>query len=368
MRQPRVSRLLGFAVAASFVTACSARGGPEHEPTPSELPPVLASATLAMVKEDPAAQATETAFAYLANSTASFPPTEEFTVTPEAPGEGYPFYVNPDSHLTRAVGNTEDPILKELLDIPTGIWLTAHIANPREYVDKIMENSAPTGKIPIFVLYNIPNLDMGQSPAIGAKTPEDYQNWIQLVADGLSLSHAIVVVEPDALPLSTNLPINEQAGQIEVINQAVRTLRKNTKADIYIDIGHSNWLSVDQAVQLLNQAGIDQADGFSVNVANFRSQDEVVEWANAVSKSLGGMKFIVDTSRNGVGPDPNGEYCNPPGRALGEKPGYVDDPQSPYHVMNAYIKPFYEGDCQIAGQLVLDYAKQLYNNSPFFGK
>jgi hypothetical protein len=30
---------------------------------------------------------------------------------------------------------------------------------------------------------------------------------------------------------------------------------------------------------------------------------------------------VIDTSRNGLGPAPDGDWCNPPGRALGLRPG-----------------------------------------------
>ena len=35
---------------------------------------------------------------------------------------------------------------------------------------------------------------------------------------------------------------------------------------------------------------------------------------------MGGKHFVVDTSRNGLGPTPDGQWCNPPGRALGAAP------------------------------------------------
>jgi endoglucanase len=39
-----------------------------------------------------------------------------------------------------------------------------------------------------------------------------------------------------------------------------------------------------------------------------------------MSYLVGGKHFIIDTSRNGLGPAPDGSWCNPPGRALGPKP------------------------------------------------
>lgn len=39
-----------------------------------------------------------------------------------------------------------------------------------------------------------------------------------------------------------------------------------------------------------------------------------------ISYLVGSKHFIIDTSRNGLGPAPDGSWCNPPGRALGPKP------------------------------------------------
>ena len=42
---------------------------------------------------------------------------------------------------------------------------------------------------------------------------------------------------------------------------------------------------------------------------------------------MGGAPFVIDTSRNGAGPAPGDDWCNPPGRALGPAPtGQTGDP------------------------------------------
>ena len=77
----------------------------------------------------------------------------------------------------------------------------------------------------------------------------------------------------------------------------------------------------------LRQAGVDQADGFALNVSNFFTTDDNVAFGGRVSDALGGTAhFVIDTSRNGAGPVPGSEiaggprWCNPPGRALGPAP------------------------------------------------
>jgi endoglucanase len=64
--------------------------------------------------------------------------------------------------------------------------------------------------------------------------------------------------------------------------------------------------------------------GFALNVSNFRSDRELLGWAEAV-RARTGMRYVLDTSRNGLGPDDSDEWCNPPGRALGLPPD-VDPP------------------------------------------
>ena len=42
-----------------------------------------------------------------------------------------------------------------------------------------------------------------------------------------------------------------------------------------------------------------------------------------MSQQLGGVGYVIDTSRNGNGS--NGQWCNPSGRALGERSVAVND-------------------------------------------
>jgi len=57
-----------------------------------------------------------------------------------------------------------------------------------------------------------------------------------------------------------------------------------------------------------------------------------------VSALLGGVPYVVDTSRNGLGPAPDAplNWCNPPGRALGPPPTTATD--APHDVADLWIK------------------------------
>ncbi|WP_449385874.1 glycoside hydrolase family 6 protein [Cellulomonas soli] len=77
------------------------------------------------------------------------------------------------------------------------------------------------------------------------------------------------------------------------------------------------------AANRLNQIGFQYAVGFALNTSNYQTTADSRAYGEQVSALLGGKGFVVDTSRNGNGS--NGEWCNPRGRALGDRPALVDD-------------------------------------------
>jgi endoglucanase len=75
----------------------------------------------------------------------------------------------------------------------------------------------------------------------------------------------------------------------------------------------------------LLRAGIQYAQGFSVNVANRQTTRLSYQWGRELSDLLGRREFVIDTSRNGLGPPPDDpdrddEWCNPRRQGLGQTP------------------------------------------------
>jgi endoglucanase len=70
----------------------------------------------------------------------------------------------------------------------------------------------------------------------------------------------------------------------------------------------------------LNGAGITNANGFALNVSNFYYTSEQVTYGNSLSALVGGKHYVIDTSRNGLGSLGDDKWCNPEGRALGDRP------------------------------------------------
>ena len=180
-------------------------------------------------------------------------------------------------------------------------------------------------------------------------------------------------------------PDTAAAERFFMLNYAVDALKAQPNTHVYLDSTHSAWLNVGDASQRLARAGVDRADGFYLNVSNYQftansikygtwvssclamsnfagcpnqywnggpatgwagtAMDNYQEWRNEpysgdpvdlawntvgidsrYADSNPTTRFVIDTSRNGVGPwappaypDPQ-DWCNPPDRGLGLQP------------------------------------------------
>jgi endoglucanase len=186
-------------------------------------------------------------------------------------------------------------------------------------VDKYVTAVAAAGATPVMVAYNIPNRDCGQYSSGGAAGEAAYRDWIRRFALGIARRPAIVVLEPDALGhLSQCGTDAEKQQRVFLLWDAVQVLKADPLTRVYIDVGHSRWLSPAVAADRLAQAGVADADGFATNVSNFNPTANEVAYGDGISSLLGGKHFVVDTSRNGLGPAST--WCNPSGQALGKRP------------------------------------------------
>jgi endoglucanase len=177
-------------------------------------------------------------------------------------------------------------------------------------------------------------------------------------------------------------PATAPADRFAMLNAAVDALKASPNTRVYLDGTHSGWLGAGDAADRLLQAGVQRADGFFVNVSNYELTSHLVKYGTWVSKCIAFagnpsswgyghsewcgsqyspaspndfstwaltdqwyannlenqtwwytpsvlQHFVVDTSRNGLGPwtPPAGRYsgdpqvwCNPPGRGAGARP------------------------------------------------
>jgi endoglucanase len=88
-----------------------------------------------------------------------------------------------------------------------------------------------------------------------------------------------VILEPDALAGLDCLTQQDRDARLALLNDAVSVLQ--TKA-VYLDAGHSAWQPAATMGARLQQAGIQNATGFSLNVSNFRSTADELAYGRAL--------------------------------------------------------------------------------------
>ena len=242
-------------------------------------------------------------------------------VNEENPLAGMPFYVNPTSSAMVAAGKADPPSpeLTAIANTPQAYWIV-----PGSSADRVAAYAGAAqaaGAMPVFALYGIPHRDCGSFAAGGFATAADYRGWIDHVSAGLGSSPAAIILEPDALAMADCLSGGQRQERFDLIRYAVDTLTANPATALYVDAGHSRWVSAEDMAGRLNDVGVGKARGFSLNTANFFTTEEEIGYGDAISGLTNGAHYVVDTSRNGAGPaDGDMYWCNPGGRALGAAP------------------------------------------------
>lgn len=174
------------------------------------------------------------------------------------------------------------------------------------------------GAMPVYVAYDIPERDCNGYSGGGASSPSAYKSWIRNFAAGVGSGAAAVIVEPDALAQLGCLSATDQSTRLSLLRYAVKTLTSYRGVAVYLDAGNSGWIPAATMAQRLKDADVVDARGFSLNVSNYDWTSSETTYGRSISSRIGWKRFVIDTSRNGLGPD--GQWCNAPGRALGARP------------------------------------------------
>lgn len=317
------------------------------------------------------------------------------------------FYVPKPNHGAKvqyadlmSSGNKADAkLIRKMTLTPQAVWFTKGTPKSvKQDVKNTVKRAAAKKSVPVLVAYNIPFRDCAQFSAGGATTVQEYMDWIDGFAAGIGNERAVVILEPDGLGI---IPWYKQfrgtdaeAGDYEwcqpaeaneataaderfaMLNYAVDALKAKPNVTVYLDGTHSSWLGSGDAAHRLIQAGVERADGFYVNVSNYRLTEHLAKYGQWISDCIylsqnswwqvqwcasqyypadpndfstwsltddaydqafadTGLTrnpaeqahFVIDTSRNGQGPwTPTASYpdaqdwCNPPDRGLGLRP------------------------------------------------
>jgi len=290
-------------------------------------------------------------------------------------GQTSGFYVNPSSGPASWVAaNPGDAraaaIRTEIAEKPMASWFGNWSGDIATAVGDYVAAADASDKLPLLVAYNIPGRDAcGGHSGGGAGSVAAYDAWIAAFAAAVGTRPAVVVLEPDSLGdfnCMTQAQIDERTGMLARAASQFRSNAPNAWA--YLDAGNPGWVEAQTMAQRLNMAGVANAHGFSLNVSNYFTTSENINYGNAVNSRLGNnfgytKPYVIDTSRNGNGS--NGEWCNPAGRKIGT-PTQVGGGAE----MLLWLKPPGEsdGDCGVgagstAGQFLPDVAYKMISGS-----
>jgi endoglucanase len=184
-----------------------------------------------------------------------------------------------------------------------------------------MREAGAAQAVPVFVAYNIPFRDSGSYSAGGAQTTADYEAWVDGLAAGLGDGRAVVLVEPDALGLITDLAgETAQQERYAQLRYAASQLERRPNVSVYLDGTHSAWLSVEESAGRLVRAGVEQTRGFYLNLSDYQRTTDSIDYGTLVSGRIASLTggdspaahFVIDTSRNGRGPIDMSVYAKPP--------------------------------------------------------
>ena len=316
---------------------------------------------------------------------------------------GTRFYVPPPpdgaaaqaSQLASSGDLRDSALITSMESLPRAVWFTRGTpAQVSSQVEQTMAAAAAQRATPVLVAYDIPGRDCARYSAGGALDLASYEAWIAAFASGIGSGQAVVILEPDSLgnmPSGCGLPSSAypftDADRLAELQDAVSVLKTHPGTSVYLDGTHSAWQPVGTITQRLLQAGVQRAQGFFLNVSNFQPTAELADYGTWISdciamvtsasnafygqpsacasqyrpatqsdfstwgltsrwyaRNMGGAvattRFVIDTSRNGRGPNSmrsyasapydqpasvvaalaSGSWCNPPASGLGQQP------------------------------------------------
>ncbi|HET9170546.1 MAG TPA: glycoside hydrolase family 6 protein [Actinospica sp.] len=373
-----------------------------------------AAATATLVCAPPAAVAAS------ASAERSLPASTRFFTPPPADGS-----VQQILQLTVHGDLADAAALTRMEATPQAVWFTG--GTPGQVyaqVRRTMLEAALEHAVPVLVAYDIPGRDCAQYSSGGAADETAYRSWISSFAAGIGAGKAVVLVEPDALG---NMPSDcavagtsgypfTDADRVAEVDDAVTALENDPGASVYLDGSNSHWQSVGTITQRLIEAGVSRAQGFFLNVSNYQTDtasdtygtwvsdcvamatdpanwaygkeadcasqyypatvDDPSTWAlttawyqQNMDGAVASTHFVVDTSRNGQGPNSMqayaaapydqpasvvatlfaGNWCNPANAGLGVRP--TANTGVPLLDANLWVKTpgQSDGQCDAAG-------------------
>ena len=162
-------------------------------------------------------------------------------------------------------------------------------------------------QVTVFRLDNWEGAACGDHPSRAAQA--SYRRWVDGFAAGIGSSRVALILQPDlafSLCAPTRIPL-------QLIAYAARTFAALPHTTVYID-GGVHWfpMRTDQAVWMLEQAGIRYARGFALNTTEYDATGAELQYGAQIVQGLqaagyGTKHMVISTAENGA-PFLNGQY------------------------------------------------------------
>lgn len=178
--------------------------------------------------------------------------------------------------------------LEPITKTPQARWLTGPDAVAE--IPDVVRRANRQGALLVLVAYYLPNRDCA-GPGHGAPDAAAYDEWVRGLIGNLGATRAVIIVEPDAVPADC---FDEP--RAELLKRTVRRLA-GAGHYVYLDAGHPRWRGVSETAERLVAAGIADAEGFSVNVANRQSTNDSQRWGMELSRMVGSRRPASPTGR-----------------------------------------------------------------------
>jgi hypothetical protein len=156
-----------------------------------------------------------------------------------------------------------------------------------------------------------------------------FQDEVNALKAAVGNFPALIFVEEDAIDTLCFRSPAAVSGRAALLKYEIDQLSQLPHALLYVEGGTSDANSAANAARVLNAADASKIRGFFTNDTHFNWAYKEIRYANTVSRLTHGLHFVIDTRGDGNGPlknphpvtQGNENLCNPPGRALGPKPG-----------------------------------------------
>ncbi|ORX49021.1 cellulase A [Piromyces finnis] len=279
----------------------------------------------------------------------------------------FKFQAEVQSSINKLSGSLAEKA-KKVKYVPTAAWLAweGAPAEVPQYLDEAGSNTV------VFVLYMIPTRDCNANASAGGSSNiEKYKGYVDKIYNTINQypnSRIVMILEPDTIgnlvTANNDNCRNVQNMHKQALSYAISKFGTQSNVRVYLDAAHGAWLSshADKTAQvikeILNNAGNGKLRGISTNVSNYQTVNDEYNYhmrLNSALENLGvrGMKFIVDTSRNGANIsgafNASGTWCNFKGAGLGARPQGSPDPSKPLLDAYMWIKTPGEADGSSSG-------------------